>query len=230
MNAHNGESFPQRIETRLDDPLIWSPVPEGLESATFAAIRAQQAEDTKYDAALDDDPNGDADRTQSDAEIVNISQAPTQRKVGRYGLSGRAPGWQLQAAAAAVIVAVTAAILLWTNDPAPSLHAVLQPTELAANATGQAEITDTPSGFEITLDISGLPPAPPGSYYQAWLKGPDGALVTIGTFHARGGGQDIVCWSGVDPREYSTLTVTVQVEGAGAESSGKVLLRGNIEP
>ena len=81
-------------------------------------------------------------------------------------------------------------------------------------------------GFEIELDISGLPPAPAGSYYQGWLRNEDGDAVTIGTFHGREGTDDIILWSGVDIADYSALTVTIQQEGAGAESSGRVVLRG----
>ena len=75
---------------------------------------------------------------------------------------------------------------------------------------------------------SGAPPAPAGSYYQGWLRNKDGDAVTIGTFHGREGTNDIILWSGVDIADYPTLTVTIQQEGAGAESSGRVVLRGVI--
>ena len=55
-----------------------------------------------------------------------------------------------------------------------------------------------------------LPPARAGHYYQAWLKNAAGLAVTVGTFHARQGGHDIVLWSGVDPHDFRVLTVTDQ--------------------
>ena len=36
-------------------------------------------------------------------------------------------------------------------------------------------------------------------------------------------------WSGVDLERYPTLTVTLQQEGAGAESSGQVVLSGTVD-
>ncbi len=53
-------------------------------------------------------------------------------------------------------------------------------------------------------------------------------LVPIGTFHAREGDGPIELWSGVDVADYPTMTVTIQQEGAGPESSGIVVLRGEI--
>ncbi len=101
-------------------------------------------------------------------------------------------------------------------------------TDVEPAAEGQAEITSTPSGFEIQLDITGLPPAPEGAYYQGWLRNDSGA-VTIGTFHGREGSDDIILWSGVDVADFPTLTVTLQQVGGGAESSGVVVLRGEID-
>ena len=75
--------------------------------------------------------------------------------------------------------------------------------------------------------MRGLPPAPPGTYYQAWVKG-DGGLVTIGTFHMQGGDDTVELWSGVPLDEYPTITVTLQDEGGGQESSGRVVLTGVI--
>ena len=60
----------------------------------------------------------------------------------------------------------------------------------------------------------GSPPAEPGTYYQGWVKGPEG-LVTVGTFHLRGGDDTIDLWSGVPLDRYPTLTVTLQDEGGG---------------
>ena len=87
-------------------------------------------------------------------------------------------------------------------------------TELEPDAAGRATIASMDSGFEIELDINGLPPAPAGTYYQGWLRNEDGDAVTIGTFHGREGTDDIILWSGVDVADYPTLTVTIQQERA----------------
>ena len=134
----------------------------------------------------------------------------------------------LAAAAAAVAVGVVGTVAVTGNDEPGSAVVTLAGTELEPDAAGRANIAPTDSGFEIELDISGLPPAPAGTYYQGWLRNEDGDAVTIGTFHGREGTDDIILWSGVDVADYPMLTVTIQQEGAGAESSGQVVLRGEI--
>ncbi len=94
-------------------------------------------------------------------------------------------------------------------------------------ASGRASVESTASGLSISLTVDGLPPAEPGTFYQAWMRG-DGGSVPIGTFHAHEGGGPIELWSGVDVADYPTMTVTIQQEGAGPESSGVVVLRGEI--
>ncbi len=134
----------------------------------------------------------------------------------------------LVAAAAAAVVGTVAVVTLTGDDEPESTLVALTGTEVEPAASGSAEITSTPSGFEIVLDISGLPPAPANAYYQGWLRNDSGA-VTIGTFHGRQGTDDIVLWSGVDTADFPTLTVTLQQIGGGAESSGVVVLRGEID-
>ena len=142
--------------------------------------------------------------------------------------------------AAAVVLFVAGGVAGWIaggdgwfgNDavvsPA-STPARLAGTKLAPKASASARIRDTRNGVAITLRITGLPPSAPGMFYEAWLRSPSGDLVAIGTFHLRGGGDDPVeLWSGVDVKRYPTLTVTLQREGAGPQSSGRVLLRGSI--
>jgi hypothetical protein len=90
-----------------------------------------------------------------------------------------------------------------------------------------ATVEETGSGVAIELDVRGLPRPSGARNYQAWMKGPDG-LVTVGTFHMRGGDDSVELWSGVPPDRYPTLTVTLQQEGAGQESSGRVVLSGDI--
>ena len=80
------------------------------------------------------------------------------------------------------------------------------------------------------MDIRDLPPAPPGQYYQGWVRSEDGELVTIGTFHMRGGDATVTLWSGVELADYPIVTVTIQTEGAGQDSSGEVVLRGSLVP
>ena len=106
----------------------------------------------------------------------------------------------------------------------------IEGTELAPTATATAEVAELPNGAGIRLDVENLDPAPDGYYYQGWVRSEAGETVTIGTFHMRGGDGTVTLWSGVDLAAYPTLTVTLQQEGAGPESSGEVVLRGSIVP
>jgi hypothetical protein len=133
----------------------------------------------------------------------------------------------LVAAAAAVLLVVAVAGVLAMRNDNKSAQFALSATELAPGASGSVRVTDEPSGLSIALTIDGLPPAPAGAFYQAWMKGPAGS-VPIGTFHAHRAGGPIELWSGVDVHDYPTMTVTVQQRNAGPESSGKVVLRGDI--
>ena len=95
------------------------------------------------------------------------------------------------AAAAIVVLAGVVGILVRPPTTVPVRTSVAG-TELAPEASAVATVEETGSGVAIELDVSGLPPAEPGTYYQAWVKGPDG-LVTVGTFHMRGGDDTSSC-------------------------------------
>ena len=102
----------------------------------------------------------------------------------------------------------------------------LSGTELAPGAVGSAGLIPTPNGWAIDFDVDGLPPAAPGTYYQAWVN--NGVeSISVGSFHMRGDTPTpIALWSGVDLEEYRTLNVTIQDEGGGQESSGVLVMTG----
>jgi anti-sigma-K factor RskA len=131
------------------------------------------------------------------------------------------------AAAAVAVLAVALGAVLVTRDGDDGESFTLAATDVIPAATGTATVESTGSGLSISLTIDGLPPAEPGTFYQAWMRGDRGS-VPIGTFHAREGDGPIELWSGVDVADYPTMTVTLQQEGAGPESSGVVVLRGAI--
>jgi hypothetical protein len=101
-------------------------------------------------------------------------------------------------------------------------------TELQAEATGEAEFGPTDAGWWIRLDVSGLPPAPEGSYYEGWVWSDDGEGVSIGTFHLRGDEMPIVLWSGVPLAEYPSIWVTLESEAEGPEASDDIVMTGRV--
>jgi hypothetical protein len=196
-------ALPDRLLATLRQQELWVEPPVDLEDRTMAALRAER--ETGPAAAVD--------------ELAVARERRSRRR--RW-----AP--MLVAAAAAVAVGTVATVAVIGNDGPEAAVVTLAGTELEPDATGRATIAPMDSGFEIELDISGLPPAPAGTYYQGWLRNEDGDAVTVGTFHGREGTDDIILWSGVDVADYPMVTVTIQHEGAGAESSGQVVLRGEI--
>ncbi len=136
--------------------------------------------------------------------------------------------WWL-AAAAAIIAIVAVGVVATRGGDGGGEELAMTGTELASSASADGTVEEMTAGTEVRLDIHGLPPAPDGMYYQAWARSPDGELVSMGTFHMRGGDATITLWSAVSPRDFPIVTVTLQTLGAGPESSGQVVLRGSID-
>jgi Anti-sigma-K factor rskA, C-terminal len=207
-------ALPDPILEILRQQELWVDPPADLEDRTLAGLRAER--DNRPVPAVDD-------LDTSPAPVVDDLAVARERRSRRR----RWAALLVASAAAVVFGAVATVAITGTNEP-ESTVVTLAGTALEPTAAGRANIASMDSGFEIKLDISGLPPAPAGSYYQGWLRNGEGDAVTIGTFHGREGTDDIILWSGVDIADYPTLTVTIQQEGAGAESSGQVVLRGEI--
>jgi hypothetical protein len=199
---------------------------ETLDDSLDDAARAELDELRRLLASAStwDDPPPDL----ADGIVADIqTEAPQVRPTaGR-----RRPTWlrplATVAAAAAALVAVAAGVILVARDGDDGESFALAATEVIPAASGNATVESTGSGLAISLTIDGLPPAEPGTFYQAWMRGDVGS-VPIGTFHAREGDGPIELWSGVDVADYPLMTVTIQEEGAGPESSGIVVLRGEI--
>jgi hypothetical protein len=129
--------------------------------------------------------------------------------------------WAVAAAAAAAAVVIAVKPFASTST---QFTAALAGAPLAPKAHGTADLSSTATGFKIELHVEGLPRAPKGFFYQAWVKGTRG-LVTIGTFHTGG---TVTLWSGVDPARYPTMTVTLEPEDGNPASSGQKVLVGPI--
>ncbi len=199
--------------------------PDVPDSVVPAGISASLATDAVW---------AEVDEGVLDRILIEIGESPATEPVGTLAEVGR-PRWSrnpmLVAAAVALFVVAAVGVIAGVRSRTDGdvTTVAMAATELAPGASGTARVRPTGSGVEITLDLQGLAPAPEGFYYQAWVKGPRG-LVTIGTFHARRDARNIDLWSGVDLADYPTITVTLQREGDGAESSGQVVLKGEVRP
>ena len=141
--------------------------------------------------------------------------------------SGR---WALVLAGAGSLVAIAALVLGSVSviqDEGDNVVA-MSGTELEAAALGEAAFGPNEAGWWIRLDVTGLPPAPEGSYYEGWVWSDDGEGVSIGTFHLRGEDMPIVLWSGVPLADYPSIWVTLESEDDGPEASELIVMTGRI--
>jgi Anti-sigma-K factor rskA len=203
-------AFLDAVAPMLRDEAVWVEPPAGLADSIVAAIAAERAAPGRPD-------------------VIRPTAVPTARPVAATRRRSRATWW-IGAAAAAAVAALAVGIVVTRGDGESEEQFAIDGTELDSDATATAEVAELPNGAAIRLDVENLDPAPDGYYYQGWVRSEAGDTVTIGTFHMRGGDGSVTLWSGVDLARYPTLTVTLQQEGAGAESSGEVVLRGSIVP
>jgi len=188
------------IRDLLADPAVWKGPGAGLEAEIIAAIGAESG-----------------------------SEAPTRperRRPERQRFDRR----RLLVAAAAVVVVLAAGAVAFSSSrddsPAAQHFAVtLKPTALARDATGDATLTRTPSGWRIALHATGLPRLDNGRYYQAWLKNAAGTLVPIGTFNDA---RDVTLWAGVTPLDFATITITIETADGNQASSERAVMVGTI--
>lgn len=138
--------------------------------------------------------------------------------------------WPLVAAVAGGIVAVAALVLstITVLEQERETIVAMAGTELESGAVGEAAVRPADAGWWIRLDVTGLPPAPAGSYYQGWVWSDDGEGVSIGTFHLRGDEGAVVLWSGVPLADYPSIWVTLEDEDEGPEASEFVVMTGRI--
>ncbi len=125
------------------------------------------------------------------------------------------------------MLAVAVGLSMFSSDTSPErFRAALGPTSLVPDASGEATLTKTSSGWRIELDATGLPRLENGRYYQAWLRNAVGVTVPIGTFNE---GQAVILWAGVPPTDFTTLTVTRERADGDQASSGETVLVGTVD-
>jgi hypothetical protein len=191
------------IRDAMAQPAMWAEPDPSLESRVVAAVE-----------------RADMEKADSAAPVV-----PIESRRRRFRLTPILVG---AVAAALLLGAVLGGGLVKVLDRGPGSDAqvALAGTPLAPKAHADGDLTNSANGVEIRLHISGLPRAPAGFYYQAWVKG-DKGLVPIGTFHTGEG--EMTLWSGVPLDQYPTITVTLEEEGGDAASSGKRVLIGELK-
>lgn len=179
--------------------------------------------------------------SQADERLLMDRRPPTRSRQRAGALRRRLEPIALGVAAAAIAIASYSII---DDGDSPATEAIpgtipgtitgdfvvaMTPPAGAPSSTATAEVSDLALGTWIRLDVVGLPPAEPGTYYEAWMNRQSGSNVSAGTFHMRGGDGQIILWAGVTTDDYPTLLITVQNEGV-AERSDEVVLQARIDP
>jgi hypothetical protein len=184
---------------------------ELAELATVADLLADPSTWVEPSAALEDDV------------VRAVATAPRAQRFAPS--SRRRRRTVFAAAAAAVAVAVPVATsAAFSGGSSAEYRAALRGTVLAPHANASAVMRRNDAGFRVTLDAHGLPALPPGEYFQAWLKNDTGDLVPIGTFSAGDG--RVTLWSGVSPKEFPKISVTIEQADNDQRSSGRRVLIG----
>ena len=138
-----------------------------------------------------------------------------------------APHRRLRGGRAVVALAIGLACSVRAPQVPEQFRAALAPTALLPDASGEATLTKTSSGWRIELDATGLPRLENGRYYQAWLRNTAGVLVPIGTFNE---GRKVTLWAGVSPTDFTTLSITREGADGDQSSSGEKVLVGTVTP
>jgi hypothetical protein len=125
----------------------------------------------------------------------------------------------------AAVIAVVAAVGIFNGMQPEDYDFTMRGTDLAPNAHAAVRIVETPAGIILRLEMEGLDPALPGTYYQGWVVSGERA-VSVGTFHMRGGDGTVAFWSGVDLDRYDEVVITLQGEDGGPERSDVVVMTG----
>lgn len=160
-----------------------------------------------------------------DAPAALRARIDAQRRTGRARVPRNLV--LVGASATAAMLAVAIGLAVFTSRASPErFQAALAPTDLVPDASGEATLTKTSSGWRIELDAAGLPRLQNGRFYQAWLRNAAGVLVPIGTFNE---GRDVTLWAGVSPKDFTTLTVTREPADGDQTSSGQRVLVGTVD-
>jgi anti-sigma-K factor RskA len=184
-------------------------------------------------------PSADA-QTSSAAQPSADAGAPAERVAAPSGGRRAAPErrWALRpaaallAAVALLAVGVGAGLLVAGDDgdqgTAPVERRVeLQPVQgRGQGASGNVELVER-AGGEATLRLQGLTPSARGDFYELWLLGDKGELVSLGSFRVpRSGGASLRVPLPVDPARFRYLDVSREPADGDPGHSSISVLRG----
>ena len=138
----------------------------------------------------------------------------------------RATRW-IGAAAAALLLVAAASVgfVLLGGDGGGTTTVALVAADVGTGS-GSAVVKQLAQGREVRLSVSGLPPNPPGTYYECWFVGPGDTeqqpnRVSAGTFTVGAGGSATVQMiSAADPARFPKMGVTLEPDDGNPARTG----------
>lgn len=237
-----------RLRASLAEDDFWAEPDPDLEDRVLAVIFADPAQTTSAPTAA---PNPAVTAPVATTPAVTKATAGAEARPAGNVVSlaeARARRSRLVSigasvvAAAAVVVAVLAFATRPSSTPTdiaapttsgapttttpPGLDLVVTGTDLAPGTKGTLRLEETNSGVRVQLDMAGLARRDNGQFYQAWVK-TDKGLVPIGTFHT---GTDVTLWSGIEIKDMTAITVTLEENDGNQESSGRRVIVAPLRP
>ena len=101
--------------------------------------------------------------------------------------------------------------------------------EAPAGAEGEVSLVSSGSD-RLRLSVSGLEETGEREFYELWLLGDEGELVSLGSFRVDpGGSNEIEVPVPVDPNRYRYYDVSIEPANGSPEHSGRSVLRGLTE-
>jgi anti-sigma-K factor RskA len=168
-------------------------------------------------------------RKQAEAPRV-LRESSRRRRAGFFGSWPRLVAGGM-AVAAMVGVGVVLGLVLGggsSTEFTPSERLVLSGIgeEVPSGASGEVLIADRGSE-PLELDVNGLKPNEGKEFYEFWLLGKKGELVSLGSFRVdQEGSSRVRLPLPVDPADYGYFDVSIEKEDGSPEHSGKSVLRG----
>ena len=103
--------------------------------------------------------------------------------------------------------------------------------KLEAPAGAEGEVSLVSSGSDrLRLSVSGLEETGEREFYELWLLGDEGELVSLGSFRVDpGGSNEIEVPVPIDPNRYRYYDVSIEPANGSPEHSGRSVLRGLTE-
>jgi hypothetical protein len=197
-----------RIERALDDPADEGTSPEHGLVAPPEDLWDRIADEVRATSG----PTG----------VVPLRRAPQRRILGLV-------------AAAVLVVAVlaAAAVVVGRGTDGSTTELVARASLSGAgldpggDSTGAAELIEGDAGWKVAIEVDDLPAPPDGSYYEAWLLGPDGSQVQ--SLGALEGNSRLAVPDGLAIDDFPLVDVSIEPIDGDPGHSSKSVLRGELE-